>query len=191
MRILVAFAVIVFAIATTLSQKAQVLPHPNLSGIWEMDLKETYTDPDMKVTGRTLVIEHTDPEVKLTWTTVILGQQETYSETLYSDKRKEENAESVGASSLDPEKSKTYWRKQTLIREILPGPSSTRRMFVGVPILERTEYSLSKDGKKLIVTAVFRSEDSPYHPSRGSVTSSRRRSTSRPTIGDRQAFNKK
>jgi hypothetical protein len=190
MRRLFTLVVILFSIVASFSQKGQISPPPNLSGTWELDLEKTYTDPMAKVTGRTLVIEHSDPVVRLTWTTTIFGKQESYSETLYSDKRMEENAESVGASSLNPEKSKTYWRKRTLIREILPGPSSASRIYSGGPVLERIEYSLSKDGRKLIVTAVFRSEYSPYHSAQGAVRSPQR-PTYRPIIGDRQVFNRK
>ena len=109
-----------------------------------------------------------------------------YSETLYTDKRTEEN-DGAGASvhgfNNESLRSRSFWQKGTLIRQFIFGVSLDR----STHNLDKMKYSLSDDANDLIITTELQPKSLIPEPTAGPQSTTR----SFAAIEQRRVFHRK
>ena len=157
MKILIAFYVIVLLFSSGLAQRADPMPtHPNLSGTWMLDKKSLPKRMRDQLSDYTLTIEHTGDLVKIDREYFDKGNKVKYTESLYTDKRKEENIDFSGVTFREGFgkvviTSKSYWKKRAIIREFIYSKSDIRVAY----LMDRQRLELSADGNTLTITTEF------------------------------------
>jgi hypothetical protein len=159
--ILSALIIVMFAVSTIWAQKGDPkLDSPDLSGTWLLDTNSLSSSQRKSVKDYVLTIEQVDSEVKITRRYTENGHSIAFSETLYTDKRKEENFDANGTNSGFGKvtiTSKSYWKKRSIIREFIYNKSDARIAY----LLDRQVFSLSKDGRVLTITTEYQPNMQP------------------------------
>lgn len=161
MIILRALIIALFAVSTIWAQKADPKPdNPNLSGTWLLDINSLSSSQRKTIKDYVLTIEQVDSEVKINRRYTEKGQPMVSTETLYTDKRKEENFDTNGVNGGFGKltiTSKSYWKKRSIIREFIYNKSDARIAY----LLDRQIFSLSIDGKVLTITTEYQPNMQP------------------------------
>lgn len=148
-----------------LAQKADknkgIEDKPNFSGTWIIDKEKSYSkSADRKnVSDYTLIITHSGNELKVFRDYTVKTDKNSYTEILYTDKRKEKNVDKTGMTMQAEIKSETFWKKQAIVRRFLYDRSGNE---MPPYIISGEKYSLSKDGKVLTITIEYELSSNSY-----------------------------
>ena len=125
---------------------------PNFSGTWVIDKEKSYSSSEERknVSHYTLVIAHSGEQIKIFRNYIIKNNKSSYTDILYTDKRKERNVDSTGMTMQGDIESKTSWKKQTIVRHFIYDTSQ-----MPAYTISDEKYSLSKDGKILTITIEY------------------------------------
>lgn len=135
-----------------LAQDDKTESRPDFSGTWIFDEKRSSVENEGFYKNYTLIISHAEPEIKITRTAIFMGKNKSKDLILYTDKRGETNFPFF--SEENPKvKSKTYWKKNTLVSEYRQNDSP---FATGVGTGGSDKYSLSEDKKTLIIISIVR-----------------------------------
>ena len=151
---LLALCLFAFAASAGDDKKKEGKSHPDLSGVWLLDLKQSKWDGELgsrkpRFPVR-LVIRHTEPEVKMTRTSFTDMGERTVELTYYADKRGEKNP---AVSALEDRlklsgevESEARWKDGRLF---IRGTKNMRTMGDLNKIDFTETWELSADGKTL------------------------------------------
>ncbi len=99
----------------------------------------------------TLTISHSGEEIKIARNYSFNNQRSSFTEIFFTDKRGEKNVDKTGMTNFPEIKSKTFWKKQAVVRRFLYSKSD-----VGTPyVISSEKYTLSNNGKILTITIEF------------------------------------
>jgi len=136
-------AIVILTCLHTFAQNEK--KQPDFSGEWVLDAKASFPG-DFE--DYVLVISQFDAELKMERSFKFNGISYEYSVTLFTDKRGETNLEGNPKEEI---KSKTFWKKNVLVREIVPKATITSGFNY---IVER--YTLSTDCNTIELTRTTR-----------------------------------
>lgn len=144
----------VFSFAQEIEKDKNSQEKPNFSGTWIIDKQKSFSRSDERnnIENYTITIAQSGDEIKISRVYTIKNDRSSYTEILYTDKRGEKNVDKTGMTNNGEIKSKTFWKKQSVVRRFQYDKSG-----FGMPayIVSGEKYSLSDDGRVLTITTEY------------------------------------
>ncbi len=149
-------------VSTAWSQQKTAGEQPNFTGTWLLDVKSLSKSAAEAVSDYVLTIEHTGDEIRLRQQYKESGRAAGYSETIYTDERKEENVDTTGVTQWGDRvsfsiKSKSAWKKRIVVHKFIYDTRSVGTAY----LIDKQTISLSADGKVLTITTFFEPNTNP------------------------------